>query len=256
MFVFLAPPRLDSEMPEGVEIMNSTLVFLRPLQRNDSGVYRCEVANDINLRSRDVRILIQGEHTGRQLTPTVGSSLRKLCACMHVIPGYHCLWHRPSSWNVTLCHTHPFCTYWQSIKNVAIVLLVGTDDIWPFNLVLILCWLALITARPPDVWEGGFWAKQLKIFKSYLDCSALPLLCPLGIWVFLVSVVYQEHVSLVSQNLSCLPNLSSWIKFSIKTWFSVTSLPSSSAVFLLFLHMLCSKRQKPAAWLRDDVPDS
>ncbi|XP_057676829.1 nectin-3-like protein isoform X2 [Corythoichthys intestinalis] len=51
--------RLDSEMPDGVEILNSTLLFLRPLQRNDSGVYRCEVANDINLRSRDVRILIQ-----------------------------------------------------------------------------------------------------------------------------------------------------------------------------------------------------
>ncbi|XP_053703848.1 nectin-3-like protein isoform X3 [Synchiropus splendidus] len=51
--------RLDSEMPEGVEILNSTLLFLRPLHRNDSGVYRCEVANDINLRSRDVRILIQ-----------------------------------------------------------------------------------------------------------------------------------------------------------------------------------------------------
>ncbi|XP_054610334.1 nectin-3-like protein isoform X2 [Dunckerocampus dactyliophorus] len=53
--------RLDSDMPEGVEIMNSTLIFLRPLQRNDSGVYRCEVANDINLRSRDVRILIQDQ---------------------------------------------------------------------------------------------------------------------------------------------------------------------------------------------------
>ncbi|XP_031713336.1 nectin-3-like protein isoform X3 [Anarrhichthys ocellatus] len=53
--------RLDSEMQEGVEIMNSTLLFLRPLQRNDSGVYRCEVANDINLRSRDVRILIQDQ---------------------------------------------------------------------------------------------------------------------------------------------------------------------------------------------------
>ncbi|XP_069002843.1 nectin-3-like protein isoform X1 [Embiotoca jacksoni] len=55
--------RLDSEMPEGVEIINSTLNFLRPLQRNDSGVYRCEVANDINLRSRDVRILIQDPPT-------------------------------------------------------------------------------------------------------------------------------------------------------------------------------------------------
>ncbi|XP_053298090.1 nectin-3-like protein [Pleuronectes platessa] len=55
--------RLDSEMPEGVEIRNSTLLFLRPLQRKDSGVYRCEVANDINLRSRDVRILIQDPPT-------------------------------------------------------------------------------------------------------------------------------------------------------------------------------------------------
>ncbi|XP_071061573.1 nectin-3-like protein isoform X2 [Pseudochaenichthys georgianus] len=53
--------RLDSEMPAGMEIMNSTLLFLRPLQRNDSGVYRCEVANDINLRSRDVRLLIQDQ---------------------------------------------------------------------------------------------------------------------------------------------------------------------------------------------------
>ncbi|KAM9781260.1 nectin-3-like protein isoform 2-T2 [Syngnathus typhle] len=53
--------RLDGEMPEGVEILNSTLLFLRPLQKNDSGVYRCEVANDINLRSRDVRILVQEE---------------------------------------------------------------------------------------------------------------------------------------------------------------------------------------------------
>ncbi|XP_061818150.1 nectin-3-like protein isoform X1 [Nerophis lumbriciformis] len=55
--------RLDSDMPDGVEIMNSTLIFLRPLQRNDTGVYRCEVANDINLRSRDVRILIQDPPT-------------------------------------------------------------------------------------------------------------------------------------------------------------------------------------------------
>ncbi|XP_023198631.1 nectin-3-like protein isoform X2 [Xiphophorus maculatus] len=53
--------RLDSEMPDGVETRNSTLLFLRPLHRNDSGVYRCEVANDINLRSRDVRILIQDQ---------------------------------------------------------------------------------------------------------------------------------------------------------------------------------------------------
>nr|XP_046159996.1 nectin-3-like protein isoform X2 [Oncorhynchus gorbuscha] len=53
--------RLDGDMPEGVEILNSTLLFLRPLQRNDSGVYRCEVANAINLRSRDLRIRIQDQ---------------------------------------------------------------------------------------------------------------------------------------------------------------------------------------------------
>ncbi|CDQ92968.1 unnamed protein product, partial [Oncorhynchus mykiss] len=55
--------RLDGDMPEGVEILNSTLLFLRPLQRNDSGVYRCEVANAINLRSRDLRIRIQDPPT-------------------------------------------------------------------------------------------------------------------------------------------------------------------------------------------------
>ncbi|XP_029547366.1 nectin-3-like protein isoform X1 [Salmo trutta] len=55
--------RLDGDMPEGVEILNNTLLFLRPLQRNDSGVYRCEVANAINLRSRDLRIRIQDPPT-------------------------------------------------------------------------------------------------------------------------------------------------------------------------------------------------
>uniref|UniRef100_A0A4W5LTL2 Nectin cell adhesion molecule 3 n=1 Tax=Hucho hucho TaxID=62062 RepID=A0A4W5LTL2_9TELE len=55
--------RLDGDMPEGVEIVNNTLLFLRPLQRNDSGVYRCEVANAINLRSRDLRIRIQDPPT-------------------------------------------------------------------------------------------------------------------------------------------------------------------------------------------------
>lgn len=90
MFASLVHYRLDSEMPAGMEIMNSTLLFLRPLQRNDSGVYRCEVANDINLRSRDVRLLIQGErrkHTGTQLTPIASASLRKHYACTQVIEG-------------------------------------------------------------------------------------------------------------------------------------------------------------------------
>jgi len=48
-------------MPDGAEVLNNSLVFMRPLQKNDSGVYRCEVANDIGLRSRDIRVRIQGE---------------------------------------------------------------------------------------------------------------------------------------------------------------------------------------------------
>lgn len=47
-------------MPEGVEISNYSFSFTRPLDRNDSGVYRCEVLNDIGLRSRDVNLWVQG----------------------------------------------------------------------------------------------------------------------------------------------------------------------------------------------------
>lgn len=48
-------------MPDGVKVVNNSLVFMRPLQKNDSGVYRCEVANDIGLHIRDIRIHVQGE---------------------------------------------------------------------------------------------------------------------------------------------------------------------------------------------------
>lgn len=47
-------------MPEGVEISNNSFAFTRPLERNDSGVYRCEVINDIGLRSQDVNLWVQG----------------------------------------------------------------------------------------------------------------------------------------------------------------------------------------------------
>lgn len=57
-FMFLR--RLDGFMPEDVEISNNTLAFTRPLERNDSGVYRCEVLNDIGLRSKDVKLWVQG----------------------------------------------------------------------------------------------------------------------------------------------------------------------------------------------------
>lgn len=52
--------RLDGLMPEGVEVSNYSFAFTRPLDRNDSGVYRCEVLNDLGLRSLDVTLWVQG----------------------------------------------------------------------------------------------------------------------------------------------------------------------------------------------------
>lgn len=150
-----APLRLDSEMPEGVEVMNSTLVFLRPLQRNDSGVYRCEVANDINLRSRDVRILIQGEHDGEdswllQSTPPPGSCVR---ACAHVIPGEVSL---PVTLSFKLkCDTLSL----SSVLHAPTVHKEGGHNAVCCKQPLqssFFFWLVLISFRSPDVWEHCF----------------------------------------------------------------------------------------------------
>ncbi|XP_017348538.1 nectin-3-like protein isoform X1 [Ictalurus punctatus] len=62
--------RLDGEMPDGVAVVNNSLTFLRPLQRNDSGVYRCEVGNNIGLRTRDLRIRIQDPPSTTTMPPT------------------------------------------------------------------------------------------------------------------------------------------------------------------------------------------
>ncbi|XP_026234581.1 nectin-3-like protein [Anabas testudineus] len=51
--------RLDGGMPEGVDTLNENFAFTRPLERNDSGVYRCEVTNDIGLSTRDVNLWVQ-----------------------------------------------------------------------------------------------------------------------------------------------------------------------------------------------------
>ncbi|KAM9451591.1 nectin-3-like protein isoform 2-T2 [Clarias gariepinus] len=62
--------RLDGEMPAGVEVVNNSLTFLRPLQRNDTGVYRCEVENNIGVRTRDLTIRIQ-EMSQKQMTSSM-----------------------------------------------------------------------------------------------------------------------------------------------------------------------------------------
>ncbi|KAA0720025.1 Nectin-3-like protein [Triplophysa tibetana] len=61
---------LDGDMPEGAELLNNSLVFTKPLQKNDSGVYRCEVANDIGLQSRDIRIRVQDPPSTTTMPPT------------------------------------------------------------------------------------------------------------------------------------------------------------------------------------------
>lgn len=73
--------RLDGQMPDGVRIVNSTFTFSRALERNDSGVYRCEVTNDIGMRSRDVNLWVQdpppttaAPTTPVRLTPGAGTA--------------------------------------------------------------------------------------------------------------------------------------------------------------------------------------
>ncbi|CAG08982.1 unnamed protein product, partial [Tetraodon nigroviridis] len=68
--------RLDGLMPEGVEISNYSFAFTRPLDRNDSGVYRCEVLNDIGLRKADVTLRVQDPPPTTPAPSTTSSLLR------------------------------------------------------------------------------------------------------------------------------------------------------------------------------------
>ncbi|XP_066556029.1 nectin-3-like protein isoform X1 [Amia ocellicauda] len=62
--------RLGDELPAGVQIVNDTLVFSRALERNDSGVYRCEVANDIGHQAKQREIRIQDPPPTTTSSPT------------------------------------------------------------------------------------------------------------------------------------------------------------------------------------------
>ncbi|MBN3296258.1 NECT3 protein, partial [Amia calva] len=68
-FLFLHS-RLGDELPAGVQIVNDTLVFSRALERNDSGVYRCEVANDIGHQAKQREIRIQDPPPTTTSSPT------------------------------------------------------------------------------------------------------------------------------------------------------------------------------------------
>ncbi|XP_063061837.1 nectin-3-like protein [Engraulis encrasicolus] len=51
--------RVKGSLPEGVLQVNTSLLFSRPLERNDSGLYRCEVRNTIGMRYQDKHIWVQ-----------------------------------------------------------------------------------------------------------------------------------------------------------------------------------------------------
>src|SRR4029434_11222013 len=55
--------RVTGSLPDRALCGNSTLLFTRPLERNDSGLYRCEVRNSIGMRYQDTHIWVQGETT-------------------------------------------------------------------------------------------------------------------------------------------------------------------------------------------------
>ncbi|XP_027887841.1 nectin-3-like protein isoform X1 [Xiphophorus couchianus] len=135
--------RLDSEMPDGVETRNSTLLFLRPLHRNDSGVYRCEVANDINLRSRDVRILIQDPPTmPSTITAPVltGSS-----SSTFVVDKGHVLLSSPTL---------------EALPESNLGSIVGGAVGGALSLLLVLSLVGVCYLRKPQTFHGSYYAKQ------------------------------------------------------------------------------------------------
>ncbi|XP_015253193.1 PREDICTED: nectin-3-like protein isoform X1 [Cyprinodon variegatus] len=68
--------RMDGSMPEGVKISNNNLSFTRPLERNDSAVYRCEVTNDIGRSIQDVTFWVQDPPPTTAAPTTTASPVR------------------------------------------------------------------------------------------------------------------------------------------------------------------------------------
>ncbi|XP_030633908.1 nectin-3-like protein [Chanos chanos] len=67
--------RMDGPMPEGVEQVNGSLLFNRPLRLNDSGVYKCEAQNDVGLRSDDISIVVREPPPTTAVTTTSATLL-------------------------------------------------------------------------------------------------------------------------------------------------------------------------------------
>ncbi|XP_043927877.1 nectin-3-like [Protopterus annectens] len=62
--------RADGQWPEGLQQVNSTLLFTKPLNLNHSGVYICQVANDLGQRSSQKSVGIRDPPTTTAPPPT------------------------------------------------------------------------------------------------------------------------------------------------------------------------------------------
>nr|XP_046150214.1 uncharacterized protein LOC123992763 isoform X4 [Oncorhynchus gorbuscha] len=93
--------RLDGPMPDGVDIVNNTFTFTRPLERNDSGLYRCEVSNDIGPRGQDVHVWIQDMEEDMEIDRNVTGILGEdvFLRCQYLGPNdiTEASWKRPDS---------------------------------------------------------------------------------------------------------------------------------------------------------------
>ncbi|XP_007567439.1 nectin-3-like protein [Poecilia formosa] len=68
--------KLDGAMPEGVKISNNSLSFTRPLERNDSAIYCCEVTNDIDRSTHNVNFWVQDPPPTTAAPSTTASPIR------------------------------------------------------------------------------------------------------------------------------------------------------------------------------------
>ncbi|XP_015197464.2 nectin-3-like protein isoform X1 [Lepisosteus oculatus] len=76
--------RLDKDLPPGVQIVNGTLSFNRALDRNDSGIYQCDVANDIGHQHKQMDISIQEPPPTTTTPPTTPPPLPTAAATILV----------------------------------------------------------------------------------------------------------------------------------------------------------------------------
>ncbi|XP_017578591.1 nectin-3-like protein isoform X2 [Pygocentrus nattereri] len=137
--------RVDMQMPAGVQTANGSLVFTRPLQRNDSGTYRCEVQNDVGLRSQDVQIRI------REPPPT--TSVPTTTTSEAVVLG-------SSSTSATQRHAHFTSPTLASVADGTVGTVVGGAVGGVLLLALLLGLGALCYMRQRRTFRGDYYTKQ------------------------------------------------------------------------------------------------